>query len=312
MRMTYTDLKTDFLENTGNPGSTDTTLVAFFDRHLGPKYQLILSESTNHQTQKSQTASTVADQQYYHYPPGVVDLENARIASGSQTFPMDVVSSTARWNWLNSLTYSGSIPEFIFPRRDDFGVWPIPSGANTITFDYHYRDRNLTTADYTAGTVAVTLNSTTITGTDTTWTAAMVGRWFLATTARHGYEYRIAAFNSTTSLTLESVYEGDTENGLSYRIGESPEIPEEGHILLSQGVTADWYAGPGQDITKGTWWNNVFWTGDGNNNSRSVEDTNGGLLGLKKRYAQRANSRVIRRNRNQYSKNNERWSMTLS
>src|SRR3990167_5452352 len=218
-----------------------------------------------------------------------MDIENVTVTVGSQKFPMDTVNSQARWNWLNTLTYTGSIPEFIFPRRDDFGVWPIPSGVNTITFDYHYRDRNLTTEDYTGGTVAVTLNSITITGTDTTFTAAMVGRWFLPTTARHGYEYRIASFDSTTQLTLESVYEGDTENGLSYRIGESPEIPEEAHILLSQGVTADWYAGPGQDIAKGTWWNNVFWTGDGNKNSRDIGETNGGLLGLKKRYAQRAN-----------------------
>src|SRR3990167_9340018 len=185
MRWTYTDLKTDFLDNTGNPGSTDTTLVAFFDRNLGPKYQLILAELADHKTQPPpKTASTVADQQYYHYPPDVVDIENVTVTVGSQKFPMDTVNSQSRWNWLNTLTYTGSIPEFIFPRRDDFGIWPIPSGANTITFDYHARDRNLTTADYTAGTVAVTLNSTTITGTDTTFTAAMVGRWFLATTAR--------------------------------------------------------------------------------------------------------------------------------
>src|SRR3990167_5488148 len=313
MRMTYTSLQTDFLENTGNPGSTDTTLVAFFDRHLGPKYQLILSESTNHQTQKSQTASTVADQQYYHYPPGVVDLENARIASGSQTFPMDVVSSTARWNWLNSLTYSGSIPEFIFPRRDDFGVWPIPSGANTITFDYHMRDRNLTTVDYTTGTVAVTQNSATITGTSTTFTANMVGRWFQITTnTADSYWYRITSYTSATVITLESVYEGASGSSLSYKIIESPEIPEEGHILLADGVTSDWYAGPGQDISKGTWWNNKFWTGDGNKNSRSVEDTNGGLLGLKKRYASRSNSRIIRRSKRLNSASSKLWATTIS
>ena len=313
MRWTYTDLKTDFLDNVGNPGSTDTTLVAFFDRHLGPKYQFILAELTNYQTQRTQTASTVADQVYYHYPPGVVDIENAQVTINSVNHPLETVHSQSVWNWLNSLTIQTSaIPQFVFPRRDDFGIWPTPQAAYTITFGYHYRDRNLTTADYTTGTVTVTLNSATLTGTDTTFTEAMVGRWFKATTARHGYEYKISAYVSATSLTLESVYEGDTESGLSYRIGESPEIPEEGHILLSQGVTSDWYAGPGHDISKGTWWNNVFWTGDGNKNSRSVEDTNGGLLGLKKRYASRSNTRVIRRSKRLNSASSKLWATTIS
>src|SRR3990167_9077369 len=241
-----------------------------------------------------------------------MDIENVTITVGSQKFPMDTVNSQARWNWLNTLTFTGSIPEFIFPRRDDFGIWPIPSGSNTITFDYHMRDRNLTTADYTTGSVAVTQNSATVTGTDTTFTANMVGRWFQVTTnTADSYWYRVTSYTSATVITLESVYEGASGSTLSYIVGESPEIPEEGHILLSQGVTSDWFAGPGQDIEKGTWWNNVFWTGDGNKNSREISDTNGGLLGLKKRYGMRSSSRVIKRDRNQYSSNNQRWATVL-
>ena len=315
MRLTYTSLKDQFLDNIGNPGSTDTTLSNFFDRNLGPKYQLILAELTDHKTQPPpKTASTVADQVYYHYPPDVVDIENVQVTVNSVDHPLETVHSQSVWNWLNSLTIQTSaIPQFVFPRRDDFGIWPTPQDAYTITFDYHMRDRNLTVADYTTGTVTVTQNSATITGSGTTFTANMVGRWFQVTTnTLDSYWYRISAYTSATVITLESVYEGASGSGLSYKIGESMETPEETHILLADAVTSAWYAGPAQDITKATWWNNVFWTGDGNNNSRSLANTNGGLLGAKKRYASRSNSRVIRRIKQLNSASSKLWATTLS
>jgi len=315
LRWTYDNLKTDFLDNVGNPGSTDTTLVAFFDRHLGPKYQFILAELSNYQTQPPpKTDATVANQVYYHYPPDVVDIENVQVTVNSVSYPLETVHSQQIWNWINSLVIqSSAIPQFVFPRRDDYGIWPTPQDVYTITFDYHQRDRNLTVADYADGTVAVTNGLTVVTGTSTTFTADMVGRWFQITTnQRDSYWYRVATYTSATVIGLESAYQGATGSSLAYIIGESPEIPEESHILLSQGVVADWYAGPGQDVQKGTWWNNVFWTGDGNKNSRSIADTNGGLLGLKKRYSSRSNSRIIHRRKVFNSSASKLWGTTLS
>jgi len=282
---------------------------------LGPKYQLILAELTTHKTQPPpKTSSTVADQVYYHYPPDVVDIENVQITVNSVKYPLDTIHSQSIWNWLNSLTIQASaIPQFIFPRRDDFGIWPTPQAVYTITFDFHMRDRNLTTADYTTGSVAVTENSATVTGTDTTFTANMVGRWFQVTTnTKDSYWYRVASYTSATVIALESAYEGATGSTLVYKIGESPEIPEEGHILLADSVTSSWYAGPGQDTQKATWWDNVFWTGSGNNASRDISNTNGGLLGLKKRYASRSNSRIIRRAKRLNTFNSKIWATTIS
>ena len=76
MRLTFTNLQTDFLDNTGNPGSTDTTLLAFFARHLGVRYQDTLALLKGHKTElPPQTAATVLNQQYYHNPPGIVILK---------------------------------------------------------------------------------------------------------------------------------------------------------------------------------------------------------------------------------------------
>lgn len=74
-----------------------------------------------------------------------------------------------------------------------------------------------TIATYITGTAKVTLGSKTITGVGTTWTSDMVGRKF-----RHSNEnayYVIASFVSTTSLTLNTPYQGATDStGSTYTI----------------------------------------------------------------------------------------------
>ena len=73
-----------------------------------------------------------------------------------------------------------------------------------------------TVVEYATGTVTATNGSTTITGASTTFTAAMVGRKF-----RVGSEnayYTIAAFVSTTEVTLTEPYQGTTASGSSYSI----------------------------------------------------------------------------------------------
>ena len=73
-----------------------------------------------------------------------------------------------------------------------------------------------TVAPYTTGTVAMTNGSTTVTGTDTVWTSAMVGRKI-----RFGSDnayYRISAVGGTTSLTLEVPYQGTTDTDATYSI----------------------------------------------------------------------------------------------
>lgn len=68
---------------------------------------------------------------------------------------------------------------------------------------------------YSTGTVAVTQDSGTVTGTGTVWTAGMVGRKFKAA----GNEvYTITARASNTSITISPVYQGASASGLSYLI----------------------------------------------------------------------------------------------
>ena len=73
-----------------------------------------------------------------------------------------------------------------------------------------------TAAPYTTGTVTVTNNSKTVTGSGTTFTAAMVGRK-IRVASENAY-YRITAFVSTTEVTLEVVYQGTTASAQTYSI----------------------------------------------------------------------------------------------
>ncbi len=99
---------------------------------------------------------------------------------------------------------------------------------------------------------------------------------------------------------------------LAYNIGETPELPEEAHELLSIGATADFFAGVRKDTASGTWWNNVFWTGDGNNNDRTGRNIRGGLIGLQKRYSSRSNSRIVRKRASQGLYNSKLFATTIS
>ena len=302
MRLTYSDILTRHFTNIGKYGQTsDAALLSDFNSNLGTRYQLLLANLASYINQSPRTTTTVASTQYYDYPPGIISLDNISITVGSFTYTLSPIYDQALWNQLNAMQIQPSaIPQFYFPRKDDYGTWPIPQ-ASTYTINYYTfdRDRNLSVADYTTGTALCTTSDGIVEGTGVAWSSAMVGRWFTITDTTvpgQGYWYRIASVTDGDTLELDRNWNTATMgSAATYRIGESPEIPEEAHILLASGTAADFYAGLRNDIAKATWWNNVFWTGDGNNNSRDKNDKNisGGLIGLIKNYEDRDKSNLV-------------------
>lgn len=295
---------------TSGLSATDT----FLKKEINKAARLIFSKLRNYRTQSvDKTADTVEDQQYYHYPPGVKNIHGVTVTISSVAYPLTVVESQRTWDILNQLDFSGNaIPQFIFPRRDDYGIWPTPAAdGNTITFKAHYIPKDMTIADYTTGTVTSVQNDATITGSGTTFTSAMVGRWFKADSDKDWY--RITTYTSATSIELESVFEGSAVSGDTYIIGESPEIPEELHELIPYKAAASYLAGPRRSPEKAQAYLNYFWTGDFDNNARRGSLARGGLLGAMADYGAigRSNSRIVRRNKRQSSRFDEIWSSTL-
>lgn len=301
-KLTYQDIKQQFLRNIAQTGATSTTnanLISDFNSNLGQRYQLIQSKMTDYKAQIAQTTTTVASQQYYQYPPGTIITEACTVTVGGVIYPLTTIYDQQGWDIKNAIQIQPTTyPTFIFPRKNDFGVWPIPQGAYTITLNYYPRYVDLLVDDYTTGTVTVADGSATVTGSSTTFTTGMVGRYFNVTDTSilgYGQQYQIASWVSATELTLSNYWQGNGTSGLTYRIGQCPEIPDEGGIILADGVTADFYFGLRNDPTTAQVWENKFYTGDRTNNKRDFgnEDIAAGLIGLMNRYASRDNDRLI-------------------
>lgn len=94
-----------------------------------------------------------------------------------------------------------------------------------------------TIANYETGTVSVTNGSRTVTGSGTSWTTAMEGRFFKL--KREDELYKILSVPSATSLVLEKPYLEATGSGLAYLIWAKhyvldPEVPYVKHLHLSR------------------------------------------------------------------------------
>lgn len=317
-RQTYSELilqtqnyiSDDSITSKTNLSDTQT----FIKKELNNGMRLIFNRLRMHETQRVQTASTVADQQFYHKPPDFGTLQVATLEVGGIAYPLEKVDSYEQWNVLNETTFTGtSIPQYIFVRRDDFGIWPIPADSDdTITLTYNLLQKDLINTDVSAGTVSTTQNDATVTGSSTAFTAGMVGRWFKADS--DGEWYRITSFASTTSIELESVFEGTAVSGDSYIIGESPEIPTELHELLPHFAASKFYAGPRRNATKAQEHLNYFYMGDFFQTSRRMVNAQGGLLYAVRRYASggRSNSRLVRKLRPTTHRFNDRFKTTLT
>lgn len=317
MRVTAAELFQNFRDDTGNHASTDASLQTYFLSKLAYRYQVAFSEINNKMTQKVFTGSTVAGQQFYHYPPGIFDISDCTITINGLNYPVLANDSNLQWDRINLVLISvTALPQFVFPRKDDFGIWPIPQAAYTINLQVNARDRSITDlADYVAGTVSTTNNSQVITGSGTNFTANMPGYWFVMndiTQPGQGYYYRIASVQSTTQLTLETYYMGASVSGAAYRIGQTPELPEEVHMNLEQGAVADYYGGPRSDMDKFTAWDNMFWTGNAKVAVRDGIVFTGGILGAKTRYAGRQEGAIVWKHGLQTSWTDRMWASGIT
>lgn len=323
MRQTFGQLITttyDYIGHSSGAGSVASSTIANFVKgHLNKRYLQILRSLPGYIVSDApQTTTTVADQTYYHYPPNAYPpIEAATCTIGSVAYPLRVIHSQREWDRLNQIDFAGTTrPQYIFPRRDDFGIYPTPGASgNTITLITSLLDRAMTADDHTSGTVAVTSNSATITGTGTTFTAAMVGRWFTLTDANGNPSdnwYRIASFTSTTQIALETVWEGSSASGQTYIIGESPEIPPELHELLPHGAAADFFMGPRKNAESAKMHTNYWMYGDPAPNYDQIKNPTGGLKAAIAKYASRDTSAIVYKGGEVVSRFDESWTTTIS
>lgn len=104
---------------------------------------------------------------------------------------------------------------------------------NTYDWTHLWVDTILATvAKYDTGTVAVSVGGTSLTGTDTVWTAAMTGRRIRIASRN---EFYVFTYVSATTATIDRAYEGTSaETAAAYRIWQPIyALPSDLDILLS-------------------------------------------------------------------------------
>lgn len=226
---TFTSYQNDITRIINN---SDTDSVAWATETVNDSLRYLITRY--YFNERTYTTSTVSQQQFYNLPPQVKKLINITVTVGTVLWIPRECPSRDMWDSLNVITFYQDFPSFFFVYNGQVGIFPAPSSSsNLITMHYKTRVRDLSVADYNAGTVSITSNTLTLSGSGTAWYNDMVNRWVrinttTSNTTNGDYQwYQIAAVNSATSLTLFNPYSGNTVTGGSYTIGEVPILPED-------------------------------------------------------------------------------------
>ena len=268
--ITFGQLQTRYLDLTKDASSTNTTRG---QNRINEVNQSIISMEDWRFLDKDRTATSVASQQSYQLPADYGRLLGFWVVVGGVTYYPTEVNDIEYWQQLNSTSVLSDITTHFYIIEDAIYLYPKPSStAVTIHLFYKQKAKQLSASDYTTGTISSTVGSKTVTGSGTTWTSAMAGRWIDIS----GRWYEISTA-STTSITLVK-YALDTVSGATYTLGELSPIPSEFHDLLLLGPVASFYD----------------FKGDKNTYRLEYEKR---LLMLSKRYkgGQKTNTQILRR-----------------
>lgn len=236
--LTYTGRRTIFGNLTENNASDNLT---FGDTIMNNADRKVLNMANWDFMEGTFTRTTVASQQNYELAQDYKRLvASPYITVSSTRYTMKQAPNRKFWDDLNIVSRTSDIPEWFFIFGRELLIYPAPaSSSNTITIPYEKRHIDLTIADYTTGTIVSIANAaTTLTGSGTTWTAKMAGRYVRiddSNTANtgDGQWYKILSRTSDTVIELDWPYQGTTITGGSgtYNIGQVSQLPEDFQML---------------------------------------------------------------------------------
>lgn len=216
--------------------STADTLVTI-KIFLNEAKNIIMEDLGLSVTERTTTITSVASQKEYNLPIKFHRIKSATFTSGGYQQPIDIVESQEYWDelqYINTGTSDTVTHCFI---RNPIGIneatielFPTPASSSlSLIVVYESKEVDMSADDYTTGTVTVTNGDETVTGSGTTFTSAMVGR-YLATTNDKNW-YRIESYTSATSIELNKKFEGTTAATQTYRIIDAMPVPERLHTL---------------------------------------------------------------------------------
>jgi hypothetical protein len=238
---------------------TDHLTIGKRNINLGQK---ILETEIGYPPEEDSRTFTTTTSDIYTLPENFIKLISIYVTVGTTRYIADPVYDECQWQTLKRRT-SGSSSNYmthVFVRQKTFEVYPTPSSAgNTMTMIYESLSKDMTAADYTTGTITTLANlGTAVTGNGTTWTSAMIGRYFKINDDAQWY--RISAVGSTTGLTIASPYQGTSiaAGTSAYTIGEIPKTPAATHVIPVYYALWKHFEGIRRDPKLGSYYKGLF------------------------------------------------------
>lgn len=214
-------------------GDTSSATLALLKSDINTGAHRFNAALNRYFTRRSKTTNIVADQRYYQLPPDCIrPIGLVFNQSSTRHFPLIQVQNEMEWRYLLTTNQTaGYLTHYFVRGSDEVGLYPIPSSSVSDGLELYYevRDKDLTFADYSTGTITLTQGLTTVTGSGTVFTESMVGRAIKVTDGTDGHWYKVGAYTSSTAITLEEPYIGISGSAKTYKIGETFVFPGEYH-----------------------------------------------------------------------------------
>lgn len=242
--ITTNEMLDEYEQLTRDSGSTNTTRGKRLLKH---HYNFCLAACASHLIERTRYGNITASTDTLLLPRNYMigGLKSARVLDGTSWEPLGIITSLDMWHALTERAATGT-PTHCTVINEQGNVhlelYPTPATSVTdgleIVYD-GYHPPLLFPTDYTAGTVSISAGGTAVTGSGTTFTAAMVNRFIKPTDSNYWYE--IKTYSSTTSLTLLNAYDETIASGSSYTIAEVSRLPQEFVMSPVYGAVADYY-----------------------------------------------------------------------
>lgn len=211
--------------------NSDSTQLTKFKRDINLGYHEALSKISRWFLEEtdSTTLDTIDGTQWYDLPVRFLRMKSVKVTVDDQDYVLEEVRNQEDWDDLNALqTTESDIATHFMIRANaglfQLGLFPVPATDDyDITLVFEAREKDLTADDYDTGTVTVTNEDATVTGSGTTFTKLMEGRMFQSTDLNW---YRVKTFTDATHIELATPYEGTTTAGASYIIADTGILPE--------------------------------------------------------------------------------------
>lgn len=267
MALTYTGRRNLAGTLSGDASSGTLTL---FDTLLNNSERKILAARRWTFMMRQFTVTTAAQTQFYQLPANCGRVFSVYLTQGTTRHTPKEAPSREFWEKLNQSTnFYSDTPEWWYQFDGQIGLWPAPSSASlTVSINALRKYKDLSIADYTTGTVdAISNSDETVTGSGTTWTASMVGRWLrvtpsnTATANGDGLWYEIASRTSNTEIELTKDYTGTSLTagaGAAYIIGEVGLLPEEYQILPIYDALRQYFASVKPEAERAKAYDNLY------------------------------------------------------